>query len=369
MLIALLAVSLAFVPGKIAYGETTETANASVAERERLYDDLASEADALARYFGQLKRVVRVVRPTVVHIETAKDQQTVSSAAGVIEEAGSGVIWRLKDEYYVLTNRHVIRDYGVLKNIRIRLANGRQVQPTRVWADRATDVAVLAISAPDLHAARLGNSNRLEVGDFVLAVGSPFGLSHSVTFGIVSAEGRRDLKLGDDGVRYQDFLQTDVAINPGNSGGPLINLRGEVVGINTAIASNTGSNDGVGFAIPINMVIGVAQQLVENGQVVRAFLGVHLDSKFDAEAAARLGLPRPEGARVTGITPNSPAADTDLKTGDVILEFDGVRIEDDSHLVNRVGLTPVGKEVKIVVFREGQIVNVNVTVTDRSQYR
>jgi serine protease Do len=202
----------------------------------------------------------------------------------------------------------------------------------------------------------------------VLAVGSPFGLSHSVTYGIISAKGRRDLELGDDGVRFQDFMQTDAAINPGNSGGPLMNLRGEVVGINTAIASSSGGNEGIGFTIPINMAMHIAKQLVERGTVTRAFLGVHLDSKFNAEAAARIGLSRVQGARITGITPNSPASSSNLEVGDVVLQFDGVRIDDDNHLVNLVSLTPVDKDVPVIVFRAGKPKAVTVRVGDRTTY-
>ncbi len=338
----------------------------STEDRDALYAELAQEARAAERQFNLLKQVVRVVRPTVVHIETSRNSNGSSGRERTVEEAGSGVIIQMQGKHYVLTNRHVIKDHVSLEDIRVRLADGRQLHPMMVWSDRGTDIAVLAINAPDLTSGRLGDSSQLEIGDFVLAVGSPFGLSHSVTFGIISAKGRRDLKLGDDGVRYQDFLQTDAAINPGNSGGPLINLRGEVIGINTAIASNSGGNEGIGFTIPINMAMAVAGQLIDNGFVRRAFLGVHLDSRFNAEVAARMGLPRPQGARVTGITPDSPAEAAGLKTDDVILRFDGTRIEDDSHLVNRVSLTPVDKEVEIVIFREGKSETIKVKVGQRS---
>jgi serine protease Do len=225
----------------------------------------------------------------------------------------------------------------------------------------------MAINTEGLVPARLGDSGKLEIGDFVLAVGSPFGLSHSVTYGIISAKGRRDLRLGDDGVQYQDFLQTDAAINPGNSGGPLLNLRGEVIGLTTAIASSSGANEGIGFAIPINMAMVIADQLVERGLVVRAFLGVKLDASFGPAEAARLGMARPQGARVTGITRNSPAELARIQVGDVILEFDGSRVEDDMHLINLVSLTPVQKEVDVRLLREGRPVHLRVRVANRSQ--
>jgi serine protease Do len=219
----------------------------------------------------------------------------------------------------------------------------------------------MPISAPGLVASRLGNSDEVDIGDFVLAVGSPFGLSHSITFGIVSATGRHDLVLG-EGVKFQDFIQTDAAINPGNSGGPLINLRGEVIGMNTAIASNSGYNEGVGFSIAINKVMLVAKQLIEHSSVVRAYLGVKLDSAFDSATAVSVGLKRPRGTRVTDVTAGSPAATAQLQKGDVILEYGGVSVANDVHLINLVGLTEVGLEVPLSVFRDNQVVKVMVRV-------
>ena len=244
----------------------------SVAEtaesRRQQYEQISAEVDFLERQGNLLKRVVRFVRPTVVHIEAARVD---NDRKGVdVEEAGSGVIVEIRKQPYILTNRHVIKD-SIPSRIKIKLADGRLVFPTKVWSDRGTDIAVMAVSAPQLVAANIGQSDKIEIGDFVVAVGSPFGLSHSVTYGIISAKGRRDLQLGDDGVRFQDFLQTDAAINPGNSGGPLLNLRGEVIGLNTAIASSSGGNEGIGFTIPIDMAMSVAKQLIERGAVVRAF--------------------------------------------------------------------------------------------------
>ena len=332
------------------------------AARIKQYDDLARDVASLEKHYAVLKKVVRLVRPAVVHIEAAKFR-----GGSSVEEAGSGVIIRFKNGFYVVTNRHVIRNADV-GDIQIKLADGRRITPSRVWADPGTDIAVLAVSAPNLVPARLGSSGKMEMGDFVLAIGSPFGLSHSATYGIISATGRRDLQLGNTDVRFQDFLQTDAAINPGNSGGPLINLRGEVVGINTAIASNSGAYEGVGFSIPIDMVKLVTQQLIEQGKVIRAFLGVSLDAKFGPARAIKLGLPRLQGARITAITAGAPAEKAKLMIGDVIVEFDGTRVEDDSHLVNLVALTGVGKEVSVKIFRDGKTLTVRVRVGDRSKF-
>jgi serine protease Do len=334
--------------------------------RDKLYAELERENEALTRQFGLLKKVVRLVTPNVVHIEARKN--TISSTTRrPLEEAGSGVVAQINDRFYVLTNRHVIKDAS-LTSIRIKMSDGRVINPSQVWSDRGTDIAVMSVPKTGLVPARIGNSSKLEIGDFVIAVGSPFGLSHSVTFGIISAKGRRDLKLGDDEVRFQDFMQTDAAINPGNSGGPLLNLKGQVVGLNTAIASNSGGNEGIGFTIPINMVMVVAKQLIERGVVVRAFLGVHLDSKFSATTAGELGLPRLMGAKVSAITPSSPAETAKLQIGDIILTFNSVRVDDDNHMVNLVSLTPVDREVPVVIWRGGRQQTIQVRVGTRSQF-
>ncbi len=324
-------------------------------KRDELLQKLQAHAAVLEAQSAVVKAVVKLVGPAVVHIEADVTDQSVPihGRRQFREEAGSGVVVRIGVPLYVLTNRHVINGAAPDK-IKITLADGRPVRPQQVWTEAKTDVGVLRIDAPDLVAAELGDSDALEIGDFVLAMGSPFGLSHSVTFGIVSAKGRRDLELGASGLERQDFLQTDAAINPGNSGGPLVNLRGEVIGINTAIASNSGGSEGIGFAIPIRMFMFTAKQLVETGKVRRAYLGVSLSREFDATGAAALGLPRPFGALVTEILIDSPAATAGVQKGDVILQFDNITIEDDDHLINAVQLTEIGREVSLVVFRDRQ---------------
>jgi serine protease Do len=339
----------------------------SAEEREALYAQLATEVEHLERQGNILKAVVKLVSPTVVHIVAEKDGDSSRRREPRIEEAGSGVVLLLEEKHYVLTNRHVIHEarWG---DIAIHLDDGRTLTPEQVWSDPGTDVAVMAIEAPDLVPARLGDSSRLEIGDFVLAVGSPFGLSHSVTYGIISAKGRRELVLGDD-VEFQDFLQTDAAINPGNSGGPLINLRGEVIGINTAIASNSGGNEGIGFSIPINMALHVARQLIEYGSVRRAFLGVTLDRDFDARAAVAIGLRRRGGAKITSLTKGAPAESADLRVGDVILRFNDTPVDDDTHLVNLVSMSEIDSEAVLVVFRDGKTFEVRLRVGDANKLK
>ena len=337
----------------------------SLTERERLYDKVVRDARQLEMQGAQLRRLSVLLRPAVVHIEARKSNGRVSRDDE--QEAGSGVIINIANEVVVITNRHVIHGAD-LDNIKIRLVDGREIQPSRVWTDAGTDIGVMLINESHLPTARLAEGDGVQIGDTVLAIGSPFGLAHSVTLGIVSAKGRRDLELGEGGIRFQNFIQTDAAINPGNSGGPLVNLRGEVVGLNTCIASNSGGFEGIGFAIPISMVMFVARQLVETGTVSRAYLGVALDKKFSLATAHKLGMTRPVGARVTGITPGSPAEEIGLLPNDVVLEFAGNPIEDDDHLVSMVSMTPTNQEVRVRVFRNGQPLSLEVTLASREAF-
>jgi serine protease Do len=339
----------------------------SVDEREQLYKQVQRDAEILERQSTQLRRLTQLVRPTVVHIDTRKPALRPKNGKASEDEAGSGVITDIAGRTVVITNRHVV-NRAELDNITIRLDDARELKPLRLWSDAATDIAVLEIEADDLETARLATDDPVQIGDAVLAVGSPFGLSHSVTLGIVSALGRRDLELGEEGVRFQDFIQTDAAINPGNSGGPLVNLRGEVVGLNTAIASNSGGSEGIGFAIPIRMVMFVARQLVETGVVSRAYLGVKLDNAFTQRAAQKLGMVRAVGAHVKEVTKGSPADAAGIRVDDVVVEFDGIPVEDDDHLVSLVSMTPTNSTVTLVVFREQGRLTLEMPVASRAQF-
>ncbi|MGI9519470.1 MAG: S1C family serine protease [Pirellulaceae bacterium] len=360
LLVALLflLVSLQTVPLLAQHGGDSEL------ERDRMYAQLAEEADLIERHYGLLRKVVSVVQPSVVHIQANKTSRGSNNSLTKVEEAGAGVIMKYAERFFVITNRHVIMDADN-RNIRIQLSDGRFFNPTEVRTDPDSDLAVMFLAEKDLAAARFGDSSDVQIGDFVVAVGSPFGLSHSVSYGIISARGRRDLDLGDEGVRFQDFLQTDAAINPGNSGGPLLNLRGEVIGINTAIASNSGGNDGIGFSIPMNMAKKVVNDLLRYGRVRRGFVGVTLDARFSPEKARAIGLSTAFGARISAIAPNSPASQSELRKGDVILNFNGTAIVNDSHLVSEVSQTDIGREVPVVIFRNGSQRVVDVTVEER----
>lgn len=334
------------------------------AERRRDFLDLERDVTALERELGIYKRVARLVAPSVVHIEAQPVREYRIRGS---QEAGSGVIVRFRGKPYVLTNRHVIR-HSAPAHIRVQLVDGRPFRPEELWSDKQTDVAVLSVPssvAENLTPALLGNSNDTEIGDQVLAFGSPFGLSHSVTRGIISAKGRYNLDLGDGEVELQNFLQTDAAINPGNSGGPLVSLTGRVIGLNTAIASSSGGNEGIGFSIPINLATRIAGQLIENGETTRGWLGVEFDDRFNEQRARTAGLPRLFGAMVERVFEDSPAKRAALREGDILLTYNGVVIEDYNHVFNLVNLTEVGARVEIEVIRNGVRLPVTVPIGRR----
>lgn len=338
-------------------------ANAAGDAQEREHADLIREAGQLQQFSRVLSRIANATTPSVVHIQSERQ----SPNRGRVEETGSGVVMAstVKPGLYVVTNRHVIEG-AVLADIYIQLNDGREIHPESVVSDAATDIAVLKIAVDGVSPGRWGDSNEVDIGHFVMAMGSPFGLSRSVTLGIISAKGRRQLKLGSAEVLNQDFLQTDAAINPGNSGGPLVDLSGRIIGINTAIASSGGGNEGIGFSIPSNLAQRVMEQLLEFGVVRRAYLGVKLDPQFDATAAGQLKLDRVRGARVTQVYPNTPAFKANLRNDDVILTFDGVNVQDENHLINLVSLTPIGRQVKLGVWREGKQIALTLVLADRN---
>ncbi len=336
--------------------------------REHAFEKLREQVDGNQSQLNFLRQLVQLVQPTIVHIEAKKGSNEKTGKQSFIEEAGAGVLVEVSGRKAVLTNRHVIVDSQV-DDIHVQLSDGRFFHPIDLRMDRDSDIAVMYIDQPDVNVARMGDSEDVEIGDFVVAIGSPFGLDHSVSYGIISGKGRRDLELGTNGVRFQDFFQTDAAINPGNSGGPLLNIRGEVIGINTAIASNSGGSDGIGFTIPINMAMQIASELTEFGYVRRGFLGVSLDSSYTTAIAVEVGLNTRFGARVSAITPDSPASTTDLQVGDIILKFDSKVVENDSHLVSQVSQTSIGRRVELEVFRNGKRTAVHAVIRDRDEFQ
>ena len=345
---------------------TVQAGNLDSATAERVYRELSTEGSSLHDGSMLLAKIASVTTPSVVHIQC---ERRVPGRAKE-EETGSGVILTSSKAtgFFVVTNCHVV-DKTPVDSISIQLHDGRVIQPERVFTDVESDVAVLKIDAPNLTAAKWGDSRKIDIGHMVLAMGSPFGLSRSVTLGIISARGRRKLQLGKTEVINQDFLQTDAAINPGNSGGPLIDLQGRVIGINTAIATSSGGNDGIGFSIPSQLAQRVMDQLLEHGVVPRAWIGVKLDENFDTRIAAKLKLDRVMGARVNQVFDNSPASRAGLQLDDIVLNFDGVDVQDHDHLINLVSLSPIGKQIRMAVWRGQKKISLAIVLADRSDLR
>ncbi len=270
---------------------------------------------------------------------------------------GSGVIARA--DGYILTNSHVVWEAG---EIQVTLANGRQYQAEVVGADRETDLAVIKIDSNGLTPATFGDSEATKVGQWVLAVGNPFGLDHTVTAGIVSAKGRV-MGLA----TYENLIQTDAAINPGNSGGPLVNLNGEVIGITAAITTQTGGNLGIGFAIPSNMARLVMDSILVRGRVVRGYLGVQM-AVLTEELAESFGYDGTRGVIIAEVTEDSPAEEAGLQRNDIVLEISGRRVIDRNQLLNSVARIPPGKTVDVTVFRNGARRSVSLTVGERPPF-
>ncbi|MCS7305698.1 MAG: trypsin-like peptidase domain-containing protein [Thermoguttaceae bacterium] len=334
-----------------------------------------AEAEVALELLGQLPEpqnrfaaVAKAVAPSVVGIETER----IVMAAGPRDEwgflfggpslfraegEGSGVI--MDQEGHIITNYHVI---GQADQVRVKLADGRTISNVRiVGVDPLSDLAVLKIDEPDLVPARWGDSDLLEVGDSVLAIGNPFRLAHTVTAGIISAKGRRGIIRE---IRYEDFLQTDAAINPGNSGGPLVNMKGEVVGINTAILGER--YQGIGFAIPSRIAKDVYEHLKATGRVERGWLGVEMQP-LDETLANRLGLPNTQGALIVRVFPNSPAQKAGLEPGDVVVQWNKEKIRDPSDLSLAIARTQIGQTATLHIIREGKRLQVEVRVGQRPE--
>lgn len=321
--------------------------------------------DRLELPVDRFEAVIGKVSPTVVAVDAVKPPAANTANKGKpVEESGSGVFVKM-DGYrgvFAITNNHVIAGAGA-SEITVTTFDGHIHRPNRVWVDPESDVAILAFDATDLPTAPLGDSDRTRIGQWVLAFGSPFGLSQTVTHGILSAKDRGQISLGNT-IRIKEFLQTDAAINPGSSGGPLVDLEGRVIGINTAIASNNGSNSGVAFSIPINLVKRVMRELIEKGTVSRGYLGVQLAPVLDPNEALKLGLGKVRGALVDTVHPQSPAAQGGLRQGDVILKMESVELRDENHLINLISNLPPGQRVRLGIWRDRRAQTLEVQVGD-----
>jgi serine protease Do len=345
-------------------GVEAVTADAPQVRPAALPVSLPEGAAAATGSLPDFATLAEALAPSVVNISTESEekegeadqkalQDPFGGFAGPRRSLGSGFVF--DQEGYIITNAHVVED---ATKIVVRLHDDREVEARVIGSDAKTDIAVIRIEgAEGLVPVSLGDSDALKVGEWVFAIGNPFGLDHTLTAGIVSAKGRRISRRNP----YDDFIQTDAAINPGNSGGPLVNLRGQVIGINSAIFSSGGGNIGIGFAIPINMARDIVPQLKETGHVTRGWLGVKIQP-VDKDIARSLGLEEAKGALVAEVFGDSPASKAGVQVGDVIVSFDGTDVGKSADLPSLVAGTPVGKTAKVVVLRSGERVTMDVTV-------
>jgi Do/DeqQ family serine protease len=304
--------------------------------------------------------VVRKVSPSVVNIYTSKTlrfdpalQEYLRQMYGAdrvpnerrLQSLGSGII--VSSDGYILTNNHVVEGADEVK---VSLSNEKTVYDAKILGtDPQTDVAVVKVTAENLPAITFADSDKIEVGDVTIAIGDPFGVGQTVTMGIVSAKDRGGMGI----TSYEEFIQTDASINPGNSGGALVDANGRLVGMNTAILSRTGGNQGIGFAVPINLARYVMERIVVDGKVTRGYLGVKI-KPLTSEIAKKFNLPQQNGALIAEVTPGSPGERAGLKPGDIVTEFDGKPVADSRHLQLMVARKPPGSQVSIRIVRDGK---------------
>ncbi len=274
----------------------------------------------------------------------------------MFRQTGQGSGFLISKDGYILTNTHVI---DAADKIQVRLADGREFQAKRIGADSKTEVALIKIEGENLPALAIGDSSKLQTGEWVIAIGNPFGLKETLTVGVVSAKGRSHMGITD----YEDFIQTDAAINPGNSGGPLLNIDAEVIGINTAIFSRSGGYMGIGFAVPIDLAMNIKSQLVATGKVTRGYVGVVLNpGEVTEEMAKSFGRAEAGGVLIADVQKDGPAAKAGIQSGDILIELDGKKIKDGTSFRNDVARILPNKKIDLALFRDGKVKKVTVTV-------
>ena len=364
-LIPILLLIIGFLLGGITYyfinkAEVPSSAPAPLTLRAPAYIEEATKA---------FPDIVRAVSPAVVNISSTKVVRRQPSPFDEFfdflypfpndrskrwrqQSLGSGVI--ISPEGYIITNNHVVEQAD---DIRVTLIDEKSFKAKIIGSDPKTDIAVIKIDAKGLPTIPWGNSDRLQVGEFVLAIGNPFGLNHTVTMGIISAVGRVDMGITD----YENFIQTDAAINPGNSGGPLVNIKGELIGINTAIFSKTGGYLGIGFTVPSNMVRIVMDQLIKEGKVTRGWIGVVIQD-ITPGLAQKFGLEVSEGALISNVVRGGPAYKAGIMRGDIILGFSGKRVKNAATLRNLVAQSKVDSQIEIMVLRQNKEVTIKATI-------
>lgn len=317
--------------------------------------------------------IVKVVSPSVVNISNTKILKRPQTPFGDFfnfsplfkdipqqkfkeQSMGSGVI--VSTDGYIVTNNHVVEQSS---DIKVTLFDKQTLKAKIIGSDPKTDIAIIKIDTKNLPITPFGNSENLQVGEFVLAIGNPFGLNNTVTMGIISAVGRADVGIAE----YEDFIQTDAAINPGNSGGPLVNIKGEIVGINTAIFSKTGGYQGIGFAVPSNMVKAIMEQLLKNGKVTRGWMGVTIQD-IKPDIAQKFGIKSTKGVLIIDVIKNSPAQKAGFIRGDIVLEFGGKTVIDGGSFRNMVSQTKIGSTVYVKIWRKGKEMTLRTDIEEVS---
>ena len=356
-------------------GVGEDSAEAGVVQKEKAAPDAA--LDFLGTLNASLSKVAEAVKPSVVNIATTKNMSAKDHPFGDYLDdpffrkyfgdrfhpfggkknfkapaLGSGVI--VTEDGYILTNNHVVQDVDTIK---VTLYDKREFDGRIIGTDPRSDLAIVKVDAEGLPAIKMGVSDGLKVGELVIAIGNPFGLGNTITMGIISAVGRSNVGIAD----YEDFIQTDAAINPGNSGGALVNIRGELIGVNTAIFSTSGGYMGIGFAIPSDMANSIMQSIIKHGKVIRGWLGVTIQN-VTPELATHFNISERLGALVTEVMEDSPAEKAGLKRGDVIIEYDGKVSESPTNLRNMVAATLPGEKIRLKVVRDGKEETIMITI-------
>ena len=324
---------------------------------------------ATAEYFEKLgtlfRQSVELATPATVSIRVTLNRPVGRGSRAALvptEESGSGIVATIAQKQVILTNRHIIAE-AEQNAIQIVTHDRKILTITDIAMNEEFDIAVIEVAEKLPQSASLGDSDKVRVGDIVLAVGDPFGLDRSVSMGIISAVGRRNVPGASGMTPRISFFQTDAAVNPGSSGGMLLNLRGEVLGILTAIATQGGGSEGVAFVMPIKTVLRIAEQLVQTGTVVKPHIGFGTNPVFTHEERRRWGIDRLVGAKIGTIVPDTPAERAGLQIGDVILAFDGIEVEDHMHVIHLVAQSEIDKPVVLRIMRDGETLNVTVTPT------
>jgi len=322
---------------------------------------------AAAEHFEKLgtlfRQSIEQVTPAAVNIRVTQNRPAGRGNRSVrmtLEEAGSGIVATIAQKQVILTNRHVVAETEQ-SVVQILTYDRKILTPTKITTNEDFDLAVIEVAETLPQSASFGDSDKVHVGDVVLALGNPFGLDRSVSMGIISAVSRRQVPGTGSVTPRVGFFQTDAAVNPGSSGGMLINLRGEVIGILTAIATQGGGNEGVAFVMPINTVLRIAEQIVQTGTVVKPHVGFSFDPSFSLEERRRLGLDRLVGAKIKDVAPDTPAEQAGLQAGDVVLTFDHTEVEDSLHVVHLVAQSEIDKPVILRILRNGETLHITVT--------